>query len=450
MRPFDRFRAAAGLAVLAFAGACSSTNNTVPPAGPSNPVGKYIKHVVVIVQENRSFENIFAGWPGADAPLYGLKTLPGGKVVKIKLHPVTYGDAQDICHLWRDALTAFDGSKMDAFNLERTNAAAGACGSTPIGDFPYAYLVHSEIEPYRDLASQYVLADHFFPTEFGTSFTAHQDLIAGTTQLDPWRSLVNTPSSIPWGCDALSGTTTQLIDRKREIFSNGPFPCFDRYPTIADDLDPAGVSWKYYAPALSSTGGEIWTAFRAIKNVWDGPDRSKIVTPDTVALSDFAKGHLPQVSWVIPDLKWADYPAVNTDYSPSWVGDLVDAIGKSPDWNSTAIVLLWDDWGGWYDNAPPPQLDYVGLAIRVPCVIISPYARSGYVSHTQYEYGSILKFIEEAFDLPSLHTTDARANSLDDSFDFTQKPRAFVNIPTKYPPSFFFNQPQSLRPPDND
>lgn len=111
--------------------------------------------------------------------------------------------------------------------------------------------------------------------------------------------------------------------------------------------------------------------------------------------------------------------------------------------------MLWDDWGGWYDSAPPPQFDYVGLGLRVPCIIISPYVRKGRVSHTRYEFGSILKFIEQTFRLRSLHSTDERANSLVDVFDFTQKPHAFVPIPTRHPPSFFRKQHPSGQPPDS-
>jgi phospholipase C len=133
----------------------------------------------------------------------------------------------------------------------------------------------------------------------------------------------------------------------------------------------------------------------------------------------------------------------------------VNAVGEGPDWDSTAIVVLWDDWGGWYDNVPPPQLDFKGLGIRVPCIIISPYAKTNYVSHTRYEFSSILKFTEQAFSLPVLGApadgyTDTRANSLVDSFNFTQKPRAFVKIPAKYPISYFLTHPQSMRVPDDD
>jgi phospholipase C len=143
------------------------------------------------------------------------------------------------------------------------------------------------------------------------------------------------------------------------------------------------------------------------------------------------------------------------------VASVVNAIGQSPYWNSSAIIVVWDDWGGFYDNAPPPQLDYRGLGIRVPCLIISPYAREtspthpGYVSHTQYEFGSILKFIEEVFGLARIGRlpkgyTDQRANSLMDSFDFTQSPRPFTPISAKYPRSSFLHEPPSNAPVDTE
>jgi phospholipase C len=449
-----KIRLTASLIAALFAGAaCSGNSISQPPIVPIGPVtpplSTYIKHVVIIVQENRSFENMFAGWPGADAPMSGYK-LVNGKRVKVPLTVMTYAQDQDMCHVWKDAITAYDGGKMDGFNLER-GFLQGSCGLPLSGSLPYRYMDHTEIAPYRTLASQYVLADHMFPTEFGTSFTAHQDLIAGTAEIDPQHSLVNTPTNMPWGCDAPRGTRTQLVNKKQVVSPpTGPFPCITQYQTMADTLDAAGASWKYYAPPLDVQSGSIWTAFDAIKSVRYGSDWKKVVTPNTKALSDFAKGDLPAVSWVVPDLAWADYPAVPLDYGPSWVGDVINAIGKSKEWKSTAIVVLWDDWGGFYDNEPPPQLDYVGLAIRVPCLIVSPYAKKGYVSHTQYEYGSILKFVEQAFNLDSLHATDVRANSLIDSFDFTQKPRAFVPIKTKYNPAFFFSQVPSLRPPDDD
>lgn len=419
--------------------------------------GNYIKHVVIIVQENRSFENIFAGWPGADAPMYGY--LHTGK--RIPLHQMTYNDdcftvdgqpQCDLGHLWKEAITGWNHGKMNGFDLEGT----GTLGfGPPAGSVPYAYLDHPEIAPYRAMAANYVLVDHMFPTEFGTSFTAHQDLIAGTTQIDPTHSLVDVPlPGPPWGCEAPYITTTVLVNKQRVLTDNGPFPCFTQYATIADTLDAKRVSWKYYAPPVGPGSGvfagQVWSAFSAIKKVYYGPDWKNVVSPETKVLTDPAKGNLPAVSWVIPDLDWSDHPVVTSNLGPQWVGDVVNAIGKSKYWKSTAIIVLWDDWGGYYDNAPPKQLDYVGLGIRVPCIIISPYAKRGYVSHTRYEFGSILKFLERTFGLASLHTTDVRAPSLEDSFDFTQAPRKFKRIPTKVPASYFTNRPQSLKAPDDD
>ena len=198
------------------------------------------------------------------------------------------------------------------------------------------------------------------------------------------------------------------------------------------------------------------TAFSAIRAVFEGPDwKRNVRSPQTLVLGDARAGRLPAVSWVIPDALDSDHPAERSDTGPSWVASVVNAVGESKDWSSTAIVVLWDDWGGWYDNAPPPQLDFTGLGIRVGCVVISPYARRGYVSHTQYEFGSILRFVEQTFGLPPLGPasfgyTDARARSLVDAFDFTQKPRAFVPIPAPYSPQYFLRRPPSRRLPDTE
>ena len=225
---------------------------------------------------------------------------------------------------------------------------------------------------------------------------------------------------------------------------------------MADDLDASGVSWKYYAPPLlGDKGGVLWTAYDAVRSIRYSKDWPGDVPVNTQVLSDAQNGNLPAVSWVIPDWYWSDHTSTGTDYGPSWVSAIVNAIGGGPDWRSTAIVVVWDDWGGWYDNVPPPRLDYRGPGIRVGCLIISPYARPHYVSHTQYEFGSILKFIEQAFNLPPIGKTingytDSRANSIVDSFDFTQSPIKFQHIVSKYPPSKYLEFKPTGRPPDDD
>ncbi len=414
------------------------------PAAHTPTVGNYIKHVVVIIQENRSFENLFAGFPGADAPLYGKKG-----VKKIKLHSVSFEPIVNVDHFFGPAIAAWDHGKMDGFN--------GSVSDLP-SDYPYAYLNRSEIKPYWDMASRYVLADHMFPTEFGPSFTGHLALVAGTTTLSPTKSVANNPIGGPWGCDAAMGTFTYTVDLERKIHVGGP-PCYTQFKTMADVLDAGGASWRYYAPAFTGDdfdkGGVLWSTFDAIKAVRYSNDWNADIAPQTQVLKDAASGKLPSVAWVIPDWEWSDHPSAGTDYGPSWVANVVNAIGKGPDWRSTAIIVVWDDWGGWYDNVPPPHVDYRGPGIRVGCIIVSPYARPHYVSHTPYEFGSILRFAEEAFGLPfigpaSAGYTDASSLSLEDSFDFTQTPTRFKPINTKYPPSFYLHFQASGRAPDTD
>jgi phospholipase C len=424
---------------------------STPPAG----LNARIKHIVIVVQENRSFDNIFSGYPGAVSATSGQEQA-NGTVQTIPLHPVTFNVPMDMDHTYTSGVQSYDGGKMDGFNLN-TYSDGGS-----VGTFPYAYLERSLVAPYWAMASKYVLADHMFPTMMGASFTAHLDLIAGTADLNPNLSEVNWPNDNGgvWGCDAHRKTKSSVFGPGTGI-RFGPFPCFTQFSTIADTLDAAHVSWKYYAPGIAGVnssadaGGLVWSEFDAIKKVRYGADWANIVTPPTTFLSDAAAGTLPSVSWVIPDWLNSDHAAAHNDSGPSWVAAVVNAVGKGPDWNSTAIVVLWDDWGGWYDSVPPPQLDWKGLGIRVPALVISPYAKKGYVTHTVYEFASTLKLVEQTFGLPvigpaSFGYTDTRAASMLDAFDFTQKPRAFTPIPAKYPASHFLHIAPSMRAPDDD
>lgn len=186
-----------------------------------------------------------------------------------------------------------------------------------------------------------------------------------------------------------------------------------------------------------------------------GPDWKNVISPQTKILRDVSNGNLASVSWVTPDWIDSDHTGSGYNRGPSWVASIVNAVGESPYWKSTAVVVVWDDWGGWYDDLPPPQQDFRGLGIRVPCIVISPYARRGYVSHTVYEFGSIVKLVEEIFGLPPIGPpargfTDARAASMLDAFDFMQPPRAFSPISAPYPESSFTNERPSYVAPDEE
>jgi phospholipase C len=449
--------AAVGIASCA-GGSTSATNAAFPPnANPPSHKnsGAYISHVVLIVQENRSFNNLFATFPGADGTTQGLMKTASGDV-QVPLTESKLSEGCDFGHGYQGFLRSYDGGKMDGFGLNGNKCSGNHTAA-------YQYVNPAEILPYWTMAEQYVLADQMFQTQGSGSFTAHQDLIAGATIInaEKTKSLVDYPTASPWGCDAPPGTLTDLLNYKNSQLElrhdKGPFPCMT-YATMRDLLDAKSVSWKYYSPPVVGGTGAIWNAFDAIKAVRYGPEWGVNVTDsDTQIFSDITANQLPAVSWVIPDRQNSDHPASGSDTGPSWVASLVNAIGESSYWDSTAIVIVWDDWGGFYDNVPPPFLDnWGGLGFRVPMIVVSPYAREtsptqlGYISHTQYEFGSILRFIEDTFSLGRLGTTDQRATSMADCFDFSQAPRTFQQIPSSFSKRFFERQRPSYAPVDSE
>ncbi|HTX59384.1 MAG TPA: alkaline phosphatase family protein [Verrucomicrobiae bacterium] len=410
------------------------------PVLPPSKSGKHFTHIVIIVQENRTFDNLFATFPGADGTTQG-RTPTGELALRAADLAGTIAPENDHRHFLR----ALDGGKMDGFANVSVNGASGT--------YLYRYVEPSQVAPYWTMAKRYVLADHFFQTQGSGSFTAHQNLIAGGTPVDATHRLIDFPSAQPWGCDAPPGTVTTLVTKDNEVLpGQGPFPCLS-YPTLRDSLDAAGLSWRYYTPQVNLPGGEFWSAFDAIDAVRHGPEWGKnVVWPEKLVLGDIANDTLPAVSWVIPDWENSDHPGNDSDTGPSWVAQVVNAIGESPAWKTTAIVIVWDDWGGWYDHvAPPGPYTYGGLGFRVPMIVVSPYAKKGYITHRRYEFGSIVRFVEDNWNLPRLGTTDERAAGFThDAFDFAQPPRPFVPIAAPYSRAFFDHQPPSGKPVDTE
>ena len=430
-----------------------------------------IKHVVIIIQENRSFDNLFAKFGHGSNGAKGGYDHHGNPVPLKQVSMV--GKGADVGHEYADFNAEWDNGKMDGFDLD----VLGAPFWSPAGTYPYQYVSPSEIAPYWAMAQQYALADNAFSTQKSSSFTAHQYLIAGTSAINSYESLVDLPTRSPWGCDAPGGTTTSLLTKTGSYLANtGPFPCMT-YHSLVDLLNAKGLTWRSYSPSLSSPTGGIWNMFDVVANVrcasysvasgskpfqcnGTGPQwTTNISSPETNVLTDVPKGRLANVTWIVPDYQNSDHPGVTANTGPSWVASIVNAIGTNQTlWKSTAIIVVWDDWGGFFDHVPPPHLDYNGLGMRVPLIVISPYARiapgqtAGYVSHKQYEFGSILRFIEENWHLGRLGgtATDARANSIAGMFDFTQAPRPFTQIPATYKRAFFLHQRPSQKPVDTD
>jgi phospholipase C len=495
----------ASVALSACGGASIPGTAALPAVHHRTSSSSPIQHVIIVIQENRSFDDLFATFPNADGTTTGTgepmpkaeastcakdnqqvvtQSKPTVSLTKVSLigvgfpkfkngggKLVSFGEGTDLPHVYgwyaiTPFLDEYDNGKMDGF--DREGSGANGNGST-LCTYPYQYVNPGAIKEYWDLAQQYVLADKTFQTQGSGSFTAHQDLIAGGTVVNYTYggytddSVIDNPSFWPWGCDAPHGVVTSLITTNLQYLQfKGPFPCLG-YETMRDLLDAKSVSWKYYAEQVKGGNAGLWSAFDAIKAVRDSKEwTTNVTTSPNVIFQDIKADSLPAVSWVTPIGENSDHPDEKgaggkyVDNGPSWVANVVNQIGESQYWNSSAIVVLWDDWGGFYDHVPPPCLyksqcrdNQGGLGFRVPMIIVSPYVKA-HVEHTQYEFGSILKYIEDNWDLGSLGTTDQRATSIGNVFNYSQKPRKFKVIPAALPLSFFLHQKPSGAPPDTE
>ena len=431
-----------------------------------------IQHVVVIFQENRTPDNLFQDpvlvSHGADIASSGLNS----QGQTIPLSPIDLGTAgsspqnYDLSHAHAAFVSMYDGGKMDGANLIPCSPAAN-CPPNAHPNAQYMYVKQSDVQPYFAMAEQYTFGDRMFQTNEGPSFPAHQFILAGTSAPTATSNLfaAENPNISPAGCIAPPTETVAMIDPTGSETNPAPqYPCFE-HPTLSDLLDAAGVTWRYYAPSA----GSIWTAPDAIQHICQqqtvngtltctGPDwTGDVVIPETQVLVDIANGQLPQVSWVIPDGTTSDHANVNNGTGPSWVASIVNSIGHSPYWANTAIIITWDDWGGWYDHVAPKVVNdgvswgsgYV-YGFRVPLIVVSPYAQAAYISHKTHDFGSILKFIEGTFGLPSLGYADASADDLSDCFSLTQPPHSFQTIPAALNAEHFIKDKKPPTDPDDD
>jgi phospholipase C len=380
------------------------------PAGITN-----IEHIVFIVKENRSFDEYFGQFPGANGTTQG--QISTGEVIPLGHTPDQ--TSRDIDHGWKSAITAINGGKMNQFDL--------IPGGTLNGDYlSYTQLGQADIPNYWTYASNFVLADNMFSSLEGPTFPNHLYIVAAQSAQvisNPKFYNTSTLSWINWGCDAQPQVRVTLMNAKG-VQSN-KFPCFD-FTTIADELGTAAITWKYYAPPQGMFGYQ-YSVFNAINHIRNTSLWTDHVVDNTNFITDALNGQLPQVSWLVTG-PGSEHPPTSTCIGENWTVNEINAVMEGPDWPTTAIFLVWDDFGGFYDHVPPPTADTYGLGERVPLLIISPYAKTGYVSHTQYEFSSILKFIENRFGLQSLTGRDAAANDTEDSFDFTQTPRSSLTL----------------------
>jgi len=431
-----------GLAMSAGSGLTVVTASAGSISGSANLAVTPIQHVVIIFQENRTPDNLFHGLPNADIANSGLNSL--GQVIQLQQVPLD--NTWDLNHTHTGFLAMYDNGKMDGNNL---NPPFCQTNCPPPSNAGYSYVNPSDVAPYFQMAEQYTFGDRMFQTNQGPSFPAHQFIISGTSAPTATSDLFAAenpyPGNVPVGCTAAPNVIVQMIDPSGNE-SQTQYPCFE-HPTLTDELDNQGLGWRYYTPM----GGTIWTGPNAINHIRNGPDwTNNVIIPNTVVLTDITSGNLPAVSWVIPNALTSDHPNSNDGSGPSWVSSIVNEIGNSPYWANTAILISWDDWGGWYDHVAPPILNSYEYGFRVPLIVVSPYAKPAYVSHVNYDFGSFLKFIEETFNLPSLGYADSFANDLSDCFDFSQTPLQFQTINAPLGPDYFLNDKRPPLPPDDD
>ena len=383
-------------------------------------LGTPIEHVVFIVKENRSYDNYFGRYPRGDGATTG--ELSNGDVVRLS-------DAVDIFepdlgHLFGDGVRGVNGGQMNGFDRIRN-------GDTMQG---YTAFDREGIPAYWAYADEFVLGERMFSSMYGPTFPEHLYIVGAQAAnvVGNKIQLENTPGGY---CDdpnelvrAFRDLTPREQDAVMELEEAADMPavekfwetvraCFD-FKVLPDSLNKAGVSWRYY-----DKDGSWFNALLAIKHIRYSKYWGPNVVPPEEFLTDVQGGSLPAVSWVMPGTGLNEHPGgPSVCAGENWTIEHVNAIMDSKYWKSTAIIIVWDDFGGFYDHVPPPHYDHMGLGPRVPLLVISPWAKKSYIDHTTYEFSSVLKFIETLHGLPPLTQRDRQADDMMDAFNFQRKP----------------------------
>ena len=397
---------------------------------PSVTFGKQFGHIVIIVQENRTPDNLFGSKahfkPGVDVATFGI----GLQGEKIPLTPRPLVDCYDIGHSHYSFQQDYAAGQMNGWDGNRVKVKPG-CDPSPHPAYHYVDNAHGEIQPYFEIASLYGWANRMFQTNQGPSFPAHQFLVSGTSSPDDPSLLFAAENGhfggLASGCNAPPDAWVATIDPNGS--SGKTYPCFAR-SSLIDLLEAHGLSWRYYA-----SGGQVqWVAPAALQSHYTSPN---VVLPQQV-LSDISACKLTNVAWVTPIGQNSDHAGIKSGGGPAWVASIVNAIGTSSCgyWQDTAIVITWDDWGGWYDHVPPPR-NLTGWCIsycygfRVPLLIASAYTPS-MVDNGVHDFSSILRFVEDNFALGRIGNGrfgDAYADNLSQFFSGPQRPFVPINSP---------------------
>jgi len=403
---------------LVLCGLALARPGSPPPAmadaASTSDLSQRIDHIIVVVEENHTFDSYFGTYPGANG-WSRADSYPRDPTTGTPMKPVPYSESirdwvvasakegKELLSNARPAAEeAYNGGRMDGFvgaQLRRGND----------GQITMVYYSKEDARGLWSVADRSVLFDNYFSSALGDSLPNMLHLLAGTSN----------------GIEVGTKKTLAQIA--------------DGVPTVFDQLQAAGISWKYYIGGLESldreriAGGDYlrsdeptpsqmyWAPILSMKRFWEDPQlNAGLATQDQFFL-DAAEGRLPAVSFVLPSP--TDHPLSIPTAPQQRLLSLVNAMGKSPQWGRSAMFIVWDEWGGFYDHVPPPQVDEMGLGFRVPALLVSPWAKRGYISHDQYDHTSVLNFIAQRFNLPPLSPREAASNSFETAFQFDAPPR---------------------------
>ncbi len=402
-RPLLYACVAAVLLTLVGATGANGDNETVVDA-ESLPTTTPIKHFVTLMQENHSFDNYFGTYPGVDG-------IPEGTCMPVDVDDPT-GECIEPFPIRGQAIIdlGHNGKIHEAqYNDGAMNGFVSAFDDQPaVRDLPMGYYDDQDIPWYWNVADNYVLFDRAFTSAAGGSVWNHFFWVTGSP-----------------------GNT-----RSDSLLTTG----FDHIPTIFDRLQTAGVSWKFYVqnydPGVTyRTPGDgdrasqiIWVPLLNYNRFIDDPEFSKHIVPLDEYFSDLRNGTLPAVSYVVP-AGASEHPPGSIQSGMRFVRTMVNSLKMSSSWDTSAFMWTYDDWGGWYDHVPPPDVDEYGYGCRAPALLVSPYARQGFVDSTTIDFTSQLKFIESNWQVAPLAARDAAANNITTAFDFEAPPRDPVILP---------------------
>ncbi len=436
------------IAMMVFIAACGNSSGG-STASNVNPDIHKIKHVVVIMQENRSFDTYFGTYPGADGyPANVCVNDPAkGQCVKPFYNPLdkNYGGPHGAANAVKD----IDGGKMDGFIAQAeagkkmvcTDPNIPSCAQAEAGVDTMGYHDARDIPNYWSYAQHYVLQDHMFEPDASWSLPEHLFMVSG------WSALCSQPGNAMSCVNNIVGpvSTTQANPGKSDY----------AWTDLTYIMHKNNVSWGYYLAngsqpdcaddqILCQQGSQKAT----VPGIWNPLPNFDTVKQDNQLgnvqeVSNFftaaKQGTLPAVSWVVPNGTISEHPPALVSIGQAYVTSLINAVMQSPDWSSTAIFLAWDDWGGFYDNVVPPVVDENGYGLRVPGLVISPYAKQGYIDHQTLSFDAYLKFIEDDFlggqridpktdgrpdPRPDVRENASQLGNLINDFDFAQTPRS--------------------------